>query len=193
MKKVVFIDWFGVISNKCFLEWAKENAPEETVLEILSLLADQVDIGEITLAQFRQEVGRLTGKTADEVRQGIKDKIQINQAIVDFIRKIKADYLTVVLSNASGEFIREVIQEKNLADLFDHVIASSDLEVVKPNPEIFRKAIEIIGGCDKAVLIDDTPGNVESFKKHTGQHGIVYTGSVTQLECDFQAIRNLGF
>ncbi len=191
-KKVVFFDAFGVIFNLAFLEWARDNAPDKFLFGLLLKWADLADIGMITLAHFRLIVGMLTGKTAEQVRQGIADKVSVNWSVVEFLRKIKRDYTIAILSNINEEFIQEIIREKKLGHLFDCIIASSKYEAVKPYPEIFLKAMQLMD-CEEALLIDDSVANVTGFKESTGQKGIVFTGSVTRLEFRFRQIRLLGF
>jgi len=67
-----------------------------------------------------------------------------------------------------------------LDELFDVVIDSSEVGMRKPDPRIFRLALESLGGIDPArsVFLDDYPGNVVAAEA-VGMHAIL-------VETDYQ-------
>jgi putative hydrolase of the HAD superfamily len=59
------------------------------------------------------------------------------------------------------------------AGLFDHVISSHDVGLAKPDPAIFRAALERLGvTAAEAVFVDDLVGHVEAARTlgFTGVH-----------------------
>lgn len=186
MNKVVFIKWFGVIGH-----WGKEEVQMQQIYRRLLRLVDEFETGRITYDDYRQMVGQLSGKSPEEVRQVIMDRIYVNQPVVEFIAKVQTNYPIVVLSGANIRFLKEVIQSKGLVHIFNWVITNPGLET-RHNPIIFNKVMEIMR-CHKALFIGPSQVLVNDFKQTTGQYGIVFTGSVSELEEEFRAIIDSGF
>jgi putative hydrolase of the HAD superfamily len=163
--QTIIFDWFGVVCNKAFLEWARDNAPDPRSFDVMLQLADPLDAGEITLQQFLSIIGAMVGQSATVVRSGIETRIQINANVLALIRRIKAHRRVAVLSNVNAEFLAQVLRTYKLEPLFDHVIASSALRLAKPDPQIFELALQILG-CEVAqvVFIDDTAEHVEAAR-----------------------------
>jgi len=61
-------------------------------------------------------------------------------------------------------------------ELFEVVVDSSEVGMRKPNPAIFRHALERLGGVDpgQAVFLDDAPGNVAGAER-AGLSAILFT------------------
>ena len=56
-----------------------------------------------------------------------------------------------------GKLLKAKLQEANILDLFDNIIISSDVGFIKPNPEIFQKALaQSRLSVDEVVFIGDT-------------------------------------
>jgi len=70
---------------------------------------------------------------------------------------------------------------KDVTAHFDQLIFSCGLGCMKPDPEAFRKATEILGCAPAEVLfVDDSAANVRAAAEH-GWHGVLFTG-VAELE-----------
>lgn len=83
--------------------------------------------------------------------------------IFDWIDQLRANgYRTAILSNLPRVLGEELRATPGFLDHFDHVTFSYELHKVKPQPEIYRDAIE---GLDvepsQALFLDDRPDNVE--------------------------------
>jgi putative hydrolase of the HAD superfamily len=65
---------------------------------------------------------------------------------------------TVLISNCSHS-TRPVVERLRLEEAFDHVVLSFEAGVMKPDAEIYLKALETAGGIDpsRAVFVDDQP------------------------------------
>jgi putative hydrolase of the HAD superfamily len=74
--------------------------------------------------------------------------------------------LTAFLSNNNPPMMARLRAERRLADLFDVVIASCEIGLCKPDPEIFRRCIEALGvQPESALFIDDQPANIAAAKR----------------------------
>ena len=102
--------------------------------------------------------------------------------IEEVLERVRARYRIAFLSN-SNEVHAEVIP-RVFAGLFekdDRFIFSHRFKVAKPDPEIFRRALEVIGALPQhAVLIDDLIENVIAARG-VGLRAFQFTDSRTLL------------
>lgn len=131
---------------------ADEDQVWEEVREALGLENDELD-------QFREDFWR--GDAVDE-------------ELLDYIRELKKDCKTALLSNAWPN-VRSVIEgEWEFADAFDELVISAEVGLVKPDPRIYRLALDRLSIVpEAAIFIDDFAENVESAKE-LGLAGIVF-------------------
>jgi epoxide hydrolase-like predicted phosphatase len=83
--------------------------------------------------------------------------------VVARARRLRAEgYRTALVTNNVREFSRGWRSLIPVDELFDEVIDSSQEGVRKPDPAIFRLALERLGGVppDRAVFLDDFEGNL---------------------------------
>jgi HAD superfamily hydrolase (TIGR01509 family) len=92
----------------------------------------------------------------------------------EVVRALRFRCRTGVIANSDG-FVEERLARAGLRDLFDVVVDSEIAGVKKPDPAIFRVALEAID-CrpEQCVFIDDKPANVEAAER-LGMMGIVYS------------------
>jgi putative hydrolase of the HAD superfamily len=83
-------------------------------------------------------------------------------------------YRTALVTNNAREFREGWRGLLPLEELFDAVVDSSEEGVRKPDPLIFRRALAAIGGIapERAVFLDDHPGNVEAAQR-LGMAGVL--------------------
>jgi len=99
----------------------------------------------------------------------------IRQEVVEHVRRLKRDgFRTAVVTNNVAEFSEHWRRTLPLEEIFDAVVDSSDVRCRKPGSEIFRLALARLGTAspDKAVFLDDFPGNVEAARTF-GMHAIL--------------------
>lgn len=105
----------------------------------------------------------------DNIKASIKrDKAQVypqcfdslvpNMTLIAFIRKMKSSGVkTAIASTAQKENLMNVLNHLYLADLFDEIIAGTGVKKGKPDPEIYLKAMEVLGVSPEETLIfEDT-------------------------------------
>jgi putative hydrolase of the HAD superfamily len=83
--------------------------------------------------------------------------------VVELVREIRALGLrTAVVTNNIREFSSGWRGLLPVDELFDVVVDSCEEGVRKPDPRIYERALERLGGIapERAVFIDDAPGNV---------------------------------
>ena len=96
----------------------------------------------------------------------------------------------MLLSNANQGFFDRKVYPSNpeFKNLFDEVVISSSVQMVKPNADIFLYALEKIGSKpDESLFIDDSSENVEAALRLSIQ-GFVYSN----IDPFVSYLKNLG-
>jgi putative hydrolase of the HAD superfamily len=100
----------------------------------------------------------------------------------DLAREIReAGYALYLLSNTSSEFHRFRGKVPALR-YFEGEFISADVHLLKPDPAIFRKFLEVFSlKPEESLFIDDWPPNVDGAKS-AGMDGIVFPGTAGKLK-----------
>ncbi len=94
--------------------------------------------------------------------------------LLALVRSLKPHYKTGVISDAWDE-TRIAIQDYVNPDLFDVIVISAEEGLVKPDPEIFRRALSRLGvSPHQAIFVDDRPKNVQGAQQ-VGMRSILFT------------------
>lgn len=102
----------------------------------------------------------------------------------------KRGYKVYCLSNMSHKAVRECWNALNFVGMLDGFVLSCDVQVTKPEPEIYNilfKQYDL--NPDECVFFDDLPSNIEGANK-LGMHGIVFK-NVAQAEADLSKLENV--
>ena len=100
-----------------------------------------------------------------------------NKEILDFIDELKErNYKLAVLSNMPADILEYIYSKSDIFSVFDKTVFSCDLKLIKPDPEIYRKTLEITG-CrgEETLFIDDRADNVEAALEE-GINTLMYKG-----------------
>jgi putative hydrolase of the HAD superfamily len=77
--------------------------------------------------------------------------------VVDVLRTLRPHYRLAVVSNYDGR-LRFTLEHLGISKFFDHVFISSELGADKPDPEIFRRVLKLIGlKPDEVLHVGDDP------------------------------------
>jgi glucose-1-phosphatase len=85
-----------------------------------------------------------------------------DEDLVNYIRTLKKQYKTGLLSNAF-ENLRQLLEENwQAADAFDKIIVSAEVQMMKPDERIYQLMLEELNvHASEAVFIDDFIQNIE--------------------------------
>ena len=154
-------------------------------------MAGHFDFGndlDVALSGVRHDVADLSlGVEAAVFDRIISEHLPKNKQLFEYIRRLKSDYKISILSNiAVPDWFREHFTEAELG-LFDDLLLSSQVGLVKPDPEIFRLAARRLGvDLNECLFIDDREPNV-AVAESLGMSGLVYK-NFKQLKKDLSAI-----
>ena len=188
----VLFDFGGVFTDSPFEAvrsmGASMGAPVDEVLDIVFGSYDedtdhvwhQCERGELELEATRRaiaEAGRARGLDIDlfEMLRFMSSDGGPRTQVIERTRQLRADgYRTALITNNVLEFRDYWRKMVPLDELFEVVIDSSEVGIRKPDPRIYRLALERLGAIDPArsVFLDDYAGNVDAARR-VGMLGIV--------------------
>ena len=126
------------------------------------------------LGRYRviKPVGRGKPDGLFEVEDDAKNKFALRSPIADLEDDNKAQSVCARF-RPDLESLKSIVH-LNLVPLFEVVIDSSEVGIRKPDPRIYRLALERLGAIDPArsVFLDDYAGNVDAARR-VGMLGIV--------------------
>jgi len=121
------------------------------------------------------------------IRKFVLEDFYIDQEMLTYIKKAQKSFITVLLTNFPVH-VHDFMKTDWIVDgVFDHMIASCDVKLLKPDPAIYTLTLARIGClAEESVFIDDREINVKAAQK-LGINGIVYQ-SRSQTIDDLEAI-----
>ena len=98
----------------------------------------------------------------------------VRQDVIDLTLGLRArGYRTALITNNVAEFADGWRAMIPVDDLFELVVDSSQVGMRKPDPRIFRMALDQLGVApDEAVFLDDARGNVDAARA-LGMHAVL--------------------
>lgn len=138
-------------------------------LVFFSESAQKASMGEISVARHWEAVREALGIQAEDMPAFLEQywsADDVNWGLLDAIRKLHPTYKVGLLSNAWDD-LRHMLHERwNIDGLFDELIISAEVKMMKPDPRIFHLAVERLGvQPPDAVFIDDIAENVEAARR----------------------------
>ena len=181
--RAVFFDFGGVIQRTEF------QAPRQYLgqrfgmdyedidkLVFGSPSARQASVGEITEDAHWANVLKRLKRPAAEL-QTIKDEFfggdVIDRELVEFIRSLRGKFHVGLISNAwSG--MRAHLKREGLLELFETVVISAEVGVMKPEVRAYFIALEQAGvKAEAAVFVDDVQANIDACQQ-IGMKGVLF-------------------
>ena len=143
------------------------------------------EIGAIDDAEYWRRIGPRLGlgsgtePTEAEIRdfqQALFGEVEADPDMVDLVQRLRGRYQTGLLSNATLRDPQRLLERYGLEGLFDVVVVSAAVGLAKPDPAIYRLALEHLGTApERTVFVDDFERNVVAASD-LGMHGVHFTG-----------------
>jgi HAD superfamily hydrolase (TIGR01509 family) len=156
MIKAIIFDCFGVLVGTGY--WSVYQRLGGDLTKDAAFLDDilgRMDTGKISHAEVAKIVTARLGITLEEYERAYKEDETPNLEVFDFIRgELKSKYKIGLLSNVGpGNIQRKIPPE--LLQLFDAMVLSGEVGLLKPDPAIFRLAVEKLGVKPEEALFTD--------------------------------------
>lgn len=176
-------DCFGVICDPVVNGWYKENRLKYGFVDKnLSTFLKEVDLGNASEDDIVDYFMKYDGvsSTKEELRKDIDGYLKLDTKLADIIKRLKEKgYKTILLSNANNSFFERKVYTTypEFKNLFDDIIVSSKIKMIKPNPDIYLYTLEKINSKpEESLFIDDSQTNVDGARD-VGINGYLYTDS----------------
>ena len=159
MTPAFIFDCFGVLYHSSADELYRRCAPERR--DELHDIRMQRDRGYIHYDEYLDLVAELLGMDQPELRELAEQSHVRNEELFAFIRSIdRTKYRVGLLSNIGDTTMDQLIPESEQKELFDEVILSYQVGMIKPDPRLFQLMVERIGvPAEACVMIDDVERN----------------------------------
>jgi epoxide hydrolase-like predicted phosphatase len=137
----------------------------------------QAQLGRITPRAYWNGVAELLYMRKEDVGELHRDYFsgdRLNYKLVALIRDLRGkSYPVALLSNESVQ-LESRLREYGIYDLFDHILISALMGMMKPDPTVYRVALQAVHASpDEAVFIDDSLVNVRGAQP-LGIHTILF-------------------
>jgi putative hydrolase of the HAD superfamily len=135
------------------------------------------------------DLGLASPEQIEQFRRRYHADESINAAVRDIIRRLHGRYKLAVLSNAPPG-LDEWLVDWGMRDLFDVVVCSGEVGLMKPDPAVYRLTLRRLKvPPQEAVFIDDTVDHVAAARR-IGMTGIVFTDAA-DLDRELNAVLTL--
>ena len=171
MKAIIF-DFFGVLCVGS-RSYAMGQCPESSQPQLDELFR-QADYGFITAQEFRAQAADLLGVSVEAFLRMMNNQYRRDETMLAGIKALRTRYKTALLSNANDAIIGELFTPQEQQELFDEVVVSSNVGMIKPQKELYELTAARLGVLpEECVMIDDIESNITGAK-NAGMQGIVF-------------------
>lgn len=181
-------DCFGVICSSVISNWYEENKLKKGFSDDnFKNVLKEFDLGNLSESDLAEYFSKYKGvnSTKEKLQKDIDSYLKINRTLVEIIQDLKSKgFKTVLLSNGNASFFKRkvYIMYPDFENLFDEIVISSEVGMLKPNKEIFLYTLKKINSTPEEILfIDDNKQNTDGATL-LGINGYVYTDNNSFLD-----------
>lgn len=159
-------DFFGVIVDEVADRWFTNHLPNTSIEELRLRYLQDADRGTLSFTALCDALGTLSHQTSREVAEQWNNYAHIRNDVVAQITKLKNTARIGLCSNAPSGFVESLLTQYNLEHLFDVIVISSNVQMVKPDTEIYLHTLKQLDADPETTLyIDDTADNIHAAKQ----------------------------
>lgn len=188
MVKAIIFDCFGVIVGQGFEHtYRSAGGDPKQDRDFIDDMLGRANMGLINDEDFHSGMAAKLGLSMDDWRQAVLSAEQPDSELLEYIKQLRANYKTAILSNANHDSLDRKIGAPWLETCFDKLVVSADVGMVKPDPRIYRLAAERLGvEPAECVFIDDLEIHIQGAQA-VGMQAILYKDFV-QLRVDLDKL-----
>ena len=173
MIKAIIFDCFGVLI-KSGHNLLRQDFPE--LRNLVDELQTKSDLGILNRDEFNEIIASKTNLTAQEIDDRYWGTNKYNYSVIEIAKNFKATgkYKIALLSNISRDWMTEILGYFNDKKLFDEIVLSGDVNIIKPDQRIFKLMADKLNlQPDECIMIDDLASNINGARL-AGMHGVVF-------------------
>lgn len=153
---------------------------------------NQATLGKIAEEAHWLNIGsqlRISSETLKDFRNQFWGGDKVDYELIDFIRKLKLNYTTGLLSNAWNGARNVLTKSKPCIDAFHIAVFSCEVGLAKPDPAIYKYILRLASTePEEAIFVDDFSENIEAANQ-LGIHGVLFKNA-QQAMSDVTALLN---
>jgi glucose-1-phosphatase len=173
MIRGIIFDCFGVLYQGSIAH-LQELAPVSKRAELANLSLSS-DYGFLSREEYLAQISELLGKSTTDIEAIMQADHIRNEALIAYVRSLRPMYKVAMLSNVGRGVIERLFSADELAELFDVVVLSSEVGMVKPDVKIFNFTSDKIGIlAEDCLMVDDLEININAARQ-AGMQGVVFT------------------
>jgi putative hydrolase of the HAD superfamily len=182
--EVVFLDLGNVLAfhdDDMLLRRLSEygGAPPEVIRERLLALWDPCNRGTLAGDQLRRAISQASGAATVMDAQAFYEiwtcYFRIHQEVLPIVEALLSRAKVALISNTNEMQWRFLRPQLPVLERFSALVLSYELGLAKPDPEIFRVALERVGSpAEACAFFDDVPAFVDAASA-LSIHGQVFT------------------
>ncbi len=156
MIQAVIFDCFGVLTAARWHAFI-DALPDGVDIETARAIHRAYDAGIISKEASAAQIEEITGRKFTEIDDIASEEIVKNTVLIEYIRQLKRrGYKIGLLSNIASNWIRDSFLTTQEQALFDAMVMSFEVGIIKPAPRIFEIACERLSIEPKeAIMVDD--------------------------------------
>ncbi len=132
--------------------------------------------------EIEERIGDELRAEWERLFDALLDEVEPLAGAADLVRELKRRGHTVVLASSSIARHLDIFLEKlGVRDVADAWTTKDDVEASKPDPDLVRAALER-AGTNEAVMVGDTPWDVEAARRAGVETVAVLTGGFGEQE-----------
>jgi len=90
--------------------------------------------------------------------RAVLEHLQLFSDADEALRLLRPRFVLGIITNGPADIQRAKIEHLELPKRVDHVLISGELGIAKPDPQIFRRALELAGvGAEELLFVGDSP------------------------------------
>jgi putative hydrolase of the HAD superfamily len=188
MVKAIIFDFYGVLFSRGVWDLFTEAGGDlDKDGEFLDNILDQLNTQKLDPYEYNKQVALKLGISVGywlELNEAVRI---VNEKLFKFIeQKLKHKYKLAILSNAPSGFVEVHLNERQL-NLFDAKVVSGDVNMAKPNPEIFKLVANELGVDTQDCVFTDDHGPYLVGAESVGMKTILFKNT-DQFKADLQKI-----
>jgi len=120
-------------------------------------------------------------RTKQSITLRMLDDIHENPVIKDTVRRLSKDYLIVCCSNSVRKSVLTMLSKLGIVSYMDLILGNEDAQNCKPHPEIYWKAISLMGCLpEETLIVEDSPyGLLAASRTNSRVMRVTCSGDVT--------------
>jgi putative hydrolase of the HAD superfamily len=147
-------------------------------------LLEQVQTGILDREGIRREICAVlkTPLSSPEFFDLWNCHFTINDSVIPIVESLVGRVKLLLLSNTNYLHMDYLRTRLPILEKFDHLLLSQELGMMKPNPEIFHRAVQVAGfPAHQTAFFDDIPAFVDAAK-NVGIQARLFTNTESFIE-----------